>query len=62
LNLAKQSQEVQAAGRKTAGGHGPRRPADVAFDLLDKVIDLLGDGLGLHTKDAVDQNLNPVVG
>jgi len=34
----------------------------VAFDLLDKVIGLLRDGLGLHTKDAVDPNPNPGVG
>jgi hypothetical protein len=34
----------------------------VAFDRLDKVIDLLGDDLGLHMKDAVDQNPNPGLG
>jgi hypothetical protein len=34
----------------------------VAFDLLDKVIDLLGDAFGLHTKHAVDPNPNPSVG
>jgi hypothetical protein len=34
----------------------------VAFDLLDKVIDFLGDGLDLHIEDATVQHPNPVVG
>jgi len=38
-DLVKQSQKVQAAGFETTGGDGSSRPADVAFDLLDKVID-----------------------
>src|SRR5262245_42706805 len=61
-DLAKQAQEVQAVALEAAGRHRLRHPADLAFDLLDKVSQLLGDGLGLHTKDAVDQNANSGIG